>query len=111
MLQEQLPASESFDLKPNDLIMLRRAMRSPDRTRGTEIVDRFAAVFKDSRVKFYSKPGFSEDWFTDNVYIFDPRYNQAWIVVMTGYPGRSSLNSAATAIAKIISAGKLRKIP
>lgn len=111
MLQEQLPANESFNLKREDLLVLRRAMRSADRTRGREMVDRFAAVFKDSRVKFYSKPGFSEDWFTDNVYIFDPRYNQAWIVVMSGYPGRSSLNSAATAIAKIISSGKLRKIP
>ena len=109
MLQEQLPASESFNLKNEDLIMLRRAMRSADRIRGTEMVDRFAAVFKDPRVKFYSKPGFSADWFTDNAYIFDPRANQAWIVVMTGYPGRSSLNSAATAIAKIINSGKLRE--
>ena len=111
MLQEQLPPNESFNLKQADLLVLRRAMRSSDRTRGTEIVDRFAQVFRDSRVKFYSKPGFSEDWYTDNVYIFDPRYNQAWIVVMSGYPGRNSLNSAATAISKIISSGKLREIP
>ena len=103
MLQEQLPESESFNLRHEVLRVLRRAMRSADRTRGTEMVDRFAAVFNDNRVKFYSKPGFSEDWFTDNVYIFDPRYNQAWIVVMSSYPGRSSLNSAATAIAKIVS--------
>jgi LysM repeat protein len=111
MLQEQLPPEESFNLKQADLLVLRRAMRSPERTRGTEMVDRFAAVFKDPRVKFYSKPGFSEDWFTDNAYIFDPRHNQAWIVVMTGYPGRDSLNSAATVIAKIINSGKLRDIP
>ena len=111
MLQEQLPENESFGLKNADLLMLRRAMRSPERQRGREMVDRFAAVFKDDRVKFYSKPGFSEDWFTDNVYIFDPRSNQAWIVVMSGYPGRSSLNSASTVIAKIISSGKLRKTP
>ena len=108
MLQEQLPANESFSLGQADLLMLRRAMRSEDRTRGTEMVDIFAKIFKDPRVKFYSKPGFSEDWFTDNVYIFDPRHNQAWIVVMSGYPGRKSLDSAATAIAKIISSGKLR---
>ena len=111
MLQEQLPAEESFNLKTEDLIMLRRAMRSPDRTRGTEMVDRFAAEFKDSRVKFYSKPGFSSDWFTDNAYIFDPTQNQAWIVVMSGYPGRHSLDSAATAIAKIIHSGKLKNTP
>ena len=111
MLQEQLPPEESFNLKQADLLVLRRAMRSPERTRGTEMVDRFAAVFKDPRVKFYSKPGFSENWFTDNAYIFDPRHNQAWIVVMTGYPGRDSLNSAATVIAKIINSGKLRDIP
>lgn len=111
MLQEQLPPEESFNLRQPDLLVLRRAMRSPERTRGTEMVDRFAAVFKDPRVKFYSKPGFSENWFTDNAYIFDPRHNQAWIVVMTGYPGRDALNSAATAIAKIINSGKLREIP
>ena len=111
MLQEQLPADESFNLKTEDLIMLRRAMRSPDRTRGTEMVDRFAAVFKDPRVKFYSKPGFSADWFTDNAYIFDPTQNQAWIVVMSGYPGRHSLDDAATAIAKIIHSGKLKAVP
>ena len=110
MLQEQLDPSESFSLAQNDLLMLRRAMRSEDRTRGTEMVDIFAKIFKDPRVKFYSKPGFSEDWFTDNVYIFDPRYNQAWIVVMSGYPGRKSLNSAATAIGKIISSGRLRAV-
>ncbi|MFA5625848.1 MAG: LysM peptidoglycan-binding domain-containing protein [Bradymonadales bacterium] len=109
MLQEQLPASESYNLKHSDLIMLRRAMRA-ERTRGTEMVDIFAAVFKDERVKFYSKPGFSEDWFTDNVYIFDPRHNQAWIVTMSGYPGRKSLNSAAKAIATLIHKGELRKI-
>ena len=110
MLQEQLPASETFNLKQQDLLVLRRAMRSEDRQRGTQIVDIFAKIFKDSRVKFYAKPGFSEDWFTDNIYIFDPRYNQAWIVVMSGYPGRNSLNEAATVIAKIISSGKLRNV-
>ena len=110
MLQEQLDPAESFSLAQTDLLMLRRAMRSEDRTRGTEMVDIFAKIFKDPRVKFYSKPGFSNDWFTDNVYIFDPRYNQAWIVVMSGYPGRKSLNSAATAIGKIISSGRLRAV-
>lgn len=109
MLQEQLPSNESFNLKHNDLLVLRRAMRSEERTRGTEMVDIFSKNFGDSRVKFYSKPGFSEDWFTDNVYIFDPRYNQAWIVVMSGYPGRKTLDSAAQAISKLISSGKLRK--
>lgn len=110
MLQEQLPSSESYNLQQSDLIMLRRAMRA-ERTRGTEMVDIFAKIFKDERVKFYSKPGFSNDWFTDNVYIFDPRFNQAWIVTMSGYPGRDSLNSAAKAIATLISKGALRKIP
>ncbi|MCL2325294.1 MAG: LysM peptidoglycan-binding domain-containing protein [Proteobacteria bacterium] len=110
MLQEQLPASETFNLKQQDLLVLRRAMRSEDRQRGTEIVDIFAKIFKDSRVKFYAKPGFSEDWFTDNIYIFDPRHNQAWIVVMSGYPGRRSLDDAARVIAKIISSGKLRNV-
>ncbi len=108
MLQEQLPASESFDLERGDLLVLRRAMRA-ERSRGNEMVDAFAEVFNDERVRFYSKPGFSEDWFADNVYIFDPRVNQAWIVTMAGYPGRKSLDSAAKSIAKVIASGALRK--
>ncbi|MDX9719907.1 MAG: LysM peptidoglycan-binding domain-containing protein [Myxococcota bacterium] len=109
MLQEQLVESDGFKLNNNDLIMLRRAMRA-ERARGNEMVDKFANEYNDERVRFYSKPGFAGDWFTDNVYIFDPRVNQAWIVTMAGYPGRKSLDSAAQVIAKLVANGELRKL-
>jgi LysM repeat protein len=109
MLQEQLPASQTFNLHDEDLKFIRQAMRA-ERSRGNEVVDKFADVFNNERVLFYSKPGFAGNWFSDNVYIFDPRVNQAWVVVLAGSPGRSALDSAAHVIAKIIANGELRRV-
>jgi len=108
MLQEQLPASESFGLALDDLIMLRRAMRA-ERSRGNNVVDALGAVFDDERVRFYSKPGYSRGWFSDNVYIYDPRADQAWIVTMAGHPGRDALDDAARVVAEVIVSGELRR--
>lgn len=110
MLQEQLPREEGFGLAQDDLLTLRRAMRA-ERKRGNEMVDAFAEVFDDDNVRFYSKPGFSKGWFSDNVYIYDPSENQAWIVTMAGYEGRNSLNDAARVVAEIIANGELRELP
>ena len=108
MLQEQLPASKTFGLHREDLMVIRKAMRA-HRRRGNEVIDAFGDVFNDDRMMFYSKPGYSNGWFSDNVYIYDPTSRQAWIVVMAGAPGRRSLNKAAKVIAEIIKSGELRK--
>lgn len=107
MLQEQLPPNQSFNLPQPDLIALRRTMRA-ERSRGEEVVDALARDF-GADARFYHKAGFAGDWYSDNVYIFDPHSGQAWIVTMAGYPGRSSLNQAAAVIGDIISSGTLRR--
>jgi LysM repeat protein len=109
MLQEQLPASQTFRLHDEDLKFIRQSMRA-ERSRGNEVVDAFADVFDNERVLFYSKPGFAGNWFSDNVYIFDPRVNQAWIVVLAGAPGRSALNDASKVVAQVIANGELRRV-
>jgi LysM repeat protein len=109
MLQEQLPAAQTFRLHDEDLKFIRQSMRA-ERSRGNEVVDAFADVFDNERVLFYSKPGFAGNWFSDNVYIFDPRVNQAWIVVLAGAPGRSALNDASKVVAQVIANGELRRV-
>ena len=41
------------------------------------------------------------------MYVYVRGSSQAWIVSLAGYPGRSSLNSAARAIGEILAAGEL----
>jgi LysM repeat protein len=101
MLQEQLRPQDSFNLPRTDLVPLRVTMRT-DRRRGEQVVDALAAG-----TNFYHKAGFSEDWYSDNVYIYDTTRPYAWIVTMAGYPGRESLTEAAEIIGDIISSGEL----
>jgi LysM repeat protein len=105
MLQEQLRPQDSFNLPPVDLIPLRVTMRT-DRRRGDEVVDALARDFP-AGTNFYHKAGFSNDWYSDNVYIYDTTRPYAWIVTMAGYPGRESLTSAAGIIGDIIASGDL----
>ena len=109
MLQEQLPKKETFGLKKSDLVLIRKAMRTPPK-KPNEVLRKFSSKFKDKRVVFFSKAGFSRGWFTNNFYIFDPRHKQAWIVVMTSSAGRQSLQQASAIIAEIIASGELRRL-
>jgi LysM repeat protein len=105
MLQEQLRPQDSFNLPRTDLVPLRVTMRT-DRRRGEQVVDALANDFP-AGTNFYHKAGFSEDWYSDNVYIYDTTRPYAWIVTMAGYPGRESLTEAAEIIGDIISSGEL----
>jgi LysM repeat protein len=109
MLQEQLPSSETFGLSAENLRFLRQQLRS-DRSRGEEVVSALGRANFSANSRFYHKAGFAGDWYSDNVYIFDPATQQAWIVALAGYPGRSSLTSAAEAIGEIIADGELARI-
>lgn len=106
MLQEQLPANGHFDLARQDLLTVRRALRA-DRRRGEEVVDALSAHFGEN-VTFYHKAGFSQEWYSDVVYISDPYSDQAWIVALAGHPGRDSLTSAADTIGRLIASRTLR---
>jgi LysM repeat protein len=106
MLQEQLPERETFRLSPEGLRFIRQTLAT-DRSRGMEVVEGLAAGLNRDDVVFFHKAGFAGDWYSDNVYVYVRGSSQAWVVSMAGYPGRSSLNSAARAIGEILAAGEL----
>jgi LysM repeat protein len=102
MLQEQLPRSEHFNLNAAWLRHIRLALRT-DRSRGEEVVSELARSFRGEGVRFYHKAGFAGDWYSDNVYVYDPaRPRRAFIVSLAGHPGRSSLNQAARLIGELL---------
>ena len=109
MLQEQLPSAEHYGLSRHELLTIRRTLRSLGRSRGEEVVDALRESFPGDGVNLYHKAGFSGDWYSDTVYIYDPqRYpTQAWIVALAGYPGRDSLTEAAELIGELIAEGHL----
>ena len=109
MLQECLPMGETFGLHKEDLDLIRFAM-SQKRRRGNQVVDIFKEIFSGANVQIYNKPGYSEGWFSDNVFIYDPDHHRAWVVVMAADRGRSSLNSATRVVGHILSTGELRAI-
>lgn len=108
MLQEQLPASQTYRLKRDELIKIRKALRG-ERDHGEDAIKAFAKVIRGEGVKFYHKGGYSQKWYSDVAYIYIPGTQQSWIVAMAGYPGRSSLDDAARAIGEIIVSGELNK--
>jgi hypothetical protein len=109
MLQEQLDEAETFRLPREDLLTIRLAMRA-ERTRGEEVVEHLARSISGEDVYFYHKAGYAGRWYSDNVYIYDPHADQAWIVALAGYPGRDSLDEAASVIGEIIASGELRAV-
>ena len=74
------------------------------RKRGQDDVwDAFEKAFPAARgYKLFRKAGFSEDWLSDNIYIYSRRSRVRWIITLAGYPGRGSLSRAAEVIAGII---------
>lgn len=109
MLHEQLPSSQQFDISIDGIRAVRRTLRT-DRRRGEEVVDNLANAWPSENVRFYHKAGYSGQWFSDVVYIYDPSATQAWIVALAGYPGRESLSSTARAIGEIVASGELARI-
>jgi len=114
MLHEQLRAmgAPTFEVERS---VLQRGIRlnlmgkehgETTRHRGQNVVQGLRRSFPED-VRFFNKPGFAQDWFSDVVYIYNPRVNQRWIVAMAGYPGRGCLDEAARIVGQIIAAGEL----
>lgn len=101
MLHEQLPRSRRFNLHKRDLNLIRRALKA-ERKRGMDVVNNIAKGFGRDELVMYHKPGFSEGWISDVVYIYRRRSRQRWVVAIAGYPGRAALNRAALAIGKAL---------
>ena len=107
MLHEQIPASERYNLGIYELRAIRNALKS-NRKRGMEIVEGIESRFKRGQVAFYHKPGYSEQWMSDVIYVYRYNSRRRWVVAMAGYPGRDALNSAAKALGAILARDGLR---
>jgi hypothetical protein len=105
MLQEAVPEGESFGLGDDDLRFLRDLLAS-ERPRGQEVVRALAPHFGSDAV-LYHKAGFAGDWYTDVVYIDDAGRDRAWVVALSGNPGRSCLDQAADIVGEILATGAL----
>lgn len=106
MLQEQLPGSQSFRLKPASLRLIRGVLRSP-RSRGMEVVEGLDANAFGPGTQFYHKAGYAGDWFSDNVFVKDPSSRTVWVIAMANYPGRGSLSRGARVLGSLIGEGAL----
>jgi hypothetical protein len=108
MLHEQLPASVRLQLGGDGeqgphLRVLRRAMNERRRRGKDDVWDAFKKAFPSGRgYTIYRKAGFSEDWLSDNIYLYHSRSRVRWIVSLAGYPGRGALAKAAQTVAGII---------
>jgi len=111
MLQEQLPSCETFALANADLRYLRRILRAP-RARGDRIVRQLRKAFDATDdIRFYHKPGYSDGWYSDAVYIYIPGHRQTWIVAMTAREGRRGLDAAARHVGELLASGSLHRQP
>jgi LysM repeat protein len=106
MLQEQLPAHQTYRLDDEHLALLRKVLRT-DRKRGDEVVDNLAIHLRGKDVHFYHKAGYAGDWYSDVVYVLDPARTKAWVIAMAGFPGRGSLSRAAEILGKVLARGDL----
>ncbi len=104
VLQPYLAPQAGFELNPTNHRLLLDAL-SRKGPRGNEARDALVAAIGNDRLRVYSKPGFSEDWFSDVILVHDPLRHHAYIVAMAAYPGRQSLTEAARLIGQSIAQG------
>lgn len=124
MLHEQLPQRHRLKLGtgPNQSPMLaffrQRLNRVRDANDGVWLALERHLIPKSQRgqpskgsYQLFRKAGFSQDWLSDNIYVYQPHSKVRWIVVMAAYPGRKSLDQAADIIARIIKDDLVLKSP
>jgi murein DD-endopeptidase MepM/ murein hydrolase activator NlpD len=106
MLHEQLPKAQRFNLDRTELRVIRDALKA-ERKRGMDVVDQIEKAFPPGRIVAFHKPGFSEGWISDVVYLYDHKSQKRWLVAMAAPGGRQALNGAAAAVGKALAAGDL----
>ncbi len=124
MLHEQLPAGRRLHLGTGErqgpmLKFLRQRLnRSRDKNDPVWQALERHLIPKDQRGKpaqgrfqLFRKAGLSQDWRSDNFYVYQPNSRVRWIVVMAGYPGRGALDQAADVIARIIKGDLVTREP
>jgi len=113
MLNEQLPPEKRFRLggggQSPQLKMLRQDMESKRKGSHDPVWDVMERAFPPSKgYLLFRKAGFSQDWLSENMYVYRRRSRQRWIIAMAAYGGRDCLTGAAEVIAKLISSGALK---
>jgi hypothetical protein len=105
MLHEELPEDMRYDLRPEDLRVIRDALAV---AQNRDLLDLVAAPFGETPVRIYHKPGFANRWVTDVIYVHRTDTDERYVVAMSARPGRRSLDGAASTIGALLAAGELR---
>lgn len=110
MLGEQLPEGVGYHLSDASRRWL-QGILSTRRARGEEVVARLRSEFAKvgrEKVRIYHKSGYSQRWYSDVAYVYVGDRPRAYVVALAGYPGRESLNEAATIIGKLLATETIR---
>jgi hypothetical protein len=113
MLNEQLSAEKRFRLggggQSPQLKMLRQDMESKRKGTRDPVWDVMERTFPSTKgYTLFRKAGFSQDWLSENMYVYRKRSRLRWIVTMAGFGGRDCLTEAAEVIGKMIVSGAIK---
>lgn len=102
MLHEQIPPSQRYHLTLPELRVIRRAL-SQRHKRGEEVVDAIKAAYRGKKeIAVFHKPGYSERWISDVIYVMERRSRRRWIIALAGFPGRGALIRAGQHIGALL---------
>ena len=121
MLHEQLPKKKRLNLgsgrgQSKHLLFIRRKLNRKRQGKKDAVWDVLEKHFipkaqRKNPVKggyqLFRKAGYSEEWLSENMYIYLPHGRTRWIVSLAGHDGRSCLTEAADIIAELIKDGEL----
>jgi hypothetical protein len=112
MLHEQLPREKRLklggDRQSAHLKLLRQAMERKRRGKHDPVWDAMEQSFPPRRgYLLFRKAGFSQDWLSENVFVYHRRSRVRWIVTLAAHGGRDCLTQAARAVARLILDGAL----
>ncbi len=104
MLHDELPETARYDLRPEDLELLREALGV---ARNREVAQLMKDAFGDAPVEVYHRPGFGMRWASDVMFVHRIDTNERWVIALAARPGRATLDAAVQAIGAILAAGEL----
>ena len=112
MLHEQLPAARRLRLgeaRQGPLLeMLRKDLYRRRRGKPDPVWDILAAAFPPSDgYKLFRKAGYSGEWLSDDIYVYQRGSRTRWILALANHPGRHSLDAAARFLAEVVKSGEL----